>query len=41
MKRWKHTMCGKVTEFPAGTNPNARCEICPNCWVALGSWIPA
>lgn len=34
-------MCGKVTEFPAGTNPNARGEICPNCGVALGSWIPA
>jgi hypothetical protein len=34
-------MCGKITEFPSGHNPNARGDICPRCSVALGSWNPA
>lgn len=41
VKRWKHTMCGKISEFPPGTNPNSSNQVCGNCGVALGNWVPA
>lgn len=41
MKRWRHSLCGKVSEFPSGTNPNHGNMICDNCMIALGSWSPA
>ncbi|PRX23697.1 hypothetical protein [Actinoplanes italicus] len=38
MVTWLHYLCGKKTDFPAGTNPNQRQEPCPHCGVAVGGW---
>ena len=39
MKRWQHLMCGTVTAFPRGVDPNAQNRPCPRCGVALGGWV--
>jgi hypothetical protein len=41
VKRWIHMLCGKVSSFPPGVDPNRVQMPCPKCGVALGGWAPA
>jgi hypothetical protein len=40
MVSWIHMLCGKVSKFPKGVDPNARQAPCPKCGLALGDWAP-
>jgi hypothetical protein len=38
---WVHSLCGKISHFPKGRDPNKGNTVCPKCWVALGQWFEA
>lgn len=38
MRRWRHLLCGVITAFPNGVDPNAQQRPCPSCQVAIGGW---